>query len=312
MILGRSNNVQRKTTHIMLQNTPTPAQIRQQIKFNDRLFLKNQSDAAGIKDFFRKIGRGAKRVWDKVKKPVQKVWDFVTEGPGNTMLNLIPKVGPAISKTLKTVDDVIDTGKEIVSDAKTATKQIKQNLSNNDAKLLDNVDTDKLKQDYDWVRDKTREVYNKVKDKLTPTERASAIEAGKIMNLSILDKLHPMQRGKMRRILPFAPYIKVDKQTRVTVPKKIRDLISDAPKTIDNTGGRLFLKGYASGINLDEVDSGNTMNGRISLSGGAPCGNVTLAEPESGRIGLSGSTTKSTSTKNMSKEEIYKKLFGSN
>lgn len=285
----------------MLQNTPTKAEIRQQVKFNDRLFLKNQTNA-GIKDFFKKIGRGAKNVWNKVKKPLKKAWDFVTDGPGNAMLNLIPKYGPMISQTLSTVDDVIDTGTEIVKDIKDTGKQIKHNVSNPDSKLLDNVDTDKLKQDFDWVRNKTTEVYNKVKDKLSPQQKASAIAAAGMINLELLRKLKPLQRGKLKKILPYTPYIDINKHNRVTIPKFIRELDKDAPKTVDNTGGRLFLKGYASGINL------NDDSGRIGFSG-----NLALVEPQSGKISSGAcSVSKPIQKKSgeLSKEEIYKKLFG--
>lgn len=301
MILGRSNNVQRKTKHIMLQNTPTKAEIRQQIKFNDRLFLKNRTNA-GIKDFFKKIGKGAKRVWNKVKTPLKKTWDFISNGPGNAMLNLIPKVGPALAKTVSTVDDIIDTGTEIVKDIKDNSKQIKQNITNPNSKLLDNVDTDKLKQDFDWVKNKTMDVYNKVKDKLSPQQKASAIQAAGMINLELLRKLKPLQRGKLKKILPYVPYIDINKHSRVTIPKLIRDLDKDAPKTVDNTGGRLFLRGYSSGINLNDVDSG-----RISLSG-----SVSLTEPESGACSVPKTASNTTQKKSgaMSKEEIYKKLFG--
>ena len=290
----------------MLQNTPTKAEIRQQVKFNDRLFLKNQTNA-GIKDFFKKIGKGAKKVWNKIKTPVKKAWDFITDGPGNAMLNMIPKVGPALAQTVSTVDDIIDAGTEIYKDVKNTGKQIKHNVSDPNSKLLDNVDTDKLKQDFDWVRNKTTEVYNKVKDRLTPQQKASAIQAAGMINLELLRNLKPLQRGKLKKILPYVPYIDINKHSRVTIPKIIRDLDKDAPKTVDNTGGRLFLRGYASGINLNDTDGG-----RISLSG-----NLSLAEPESGACSIPKTTsdriTSNTTQKKsgtMSKEEIYKKLFG--
>lgn len=297
MILGRSNNVQRKTKHIMLQNTPTKAEIRQQIKFNDRLFLKNQTNA-GIKDFFKRIGRGAKKVWNKIKKPLKKTWDFFSDGPGNAMLNLIPKVGPTIAQTVSTVDDIIDTGTEIAKDIKTNSKQIKHNISDPNSKLLDNIDTDKLKQDFDWVRNKTTDVYNKVKDKLTPQQKTSAIQSAGMINLELLRKLKPMQRGKLKKILPYVPYIDMNKHSRVTIPKIIRDIDKDAPKTVDNTGGRLFLKGYSSGINLNDIDGG-----RISLSG-----NLALTEPESGACSVAKTPQKKSGE--LTKDEIYKKLFG--
>lgn len=301
MMLGH-NQPKRKTKYIMLQNTPTKAEIRQQIKFNDRLFLRNQQNA-GIKDFFKKIGKGAKKVWDKVKTPIKKAWDFISDGPGNAMLNMIPKVGPALAKTVSTVDDIIDTGTEIYKDIKDNSKQIKQNISNPNSKLLDNVDTDKLKQDFDWVKNKTTEVYNKVKDKLTPQQKASAIENAGMINLELLRNLKPLQRGKLKKILPYVPYIDINKHSRVTIPKLIRDLDKDAPKTVDNTGGRLFLRGYSSGITLTEPESG-----RISLSGACTVNNTKKIDDNSGRISLSGS--KSTTLNRSSKEEIYKKLFG--
>lgn len=280
----------------MLQNTPSKAEIRQQIKFNDRLFLKNQTNA-GIKDFFKKIGKGAKKIWNKIKKPVTKVWDFVTEGPGNALLNLIPKVGPILAPALKTADDVIDTGIDIAKDIKNNGKQLKENITNDNRTILQDIDTDKLKQDYDWVKDKTMDVYNKVKDKLSQKQKASAIQAAGMINLELLKTMKPLQRGRMKKILPYAPYIDINKHSRVTIPKIIRDLDKDAPKTIDNTGGRLFLKGYSSGINLNDVESG-----RISLSG-----NLALTEPTSGACNIKPEQKKSGT---LSKEEIYKKLFG--
>lgn len=289
----------------MLQNTPTKAELRQQVKFNDRLFLKNQTNA-GIKSFFKKIGRGAKRIWNKVKKPFKKVWDFVTEGPGNKLIQSIPVVGPTVAPVLKTVDDVIDTSTEIVKDVKDNSKKIKENLLNDDRELLQDVDTEKLQKDYDWIKENTKKVYNKVKDKLTPKQKASAIAAAGMLNLELLKKMKPLQRGRMKKIFPYAPYIDISKFHRVTVPKIIRDLDEKAPKTIDNTGGRLFLRGYSSGINLDEDDGGRIglSSGRVSLSSG----NVTLTEPQSGACTKkSGASGKATA---MSKEEIYKKLFG--
>lgn len=312
MILGRSNNVQRKTKHIMLQNTPTKGEIRQKIKFNDRLFLKNQTNA-GIKDFFKKIGRGAKKVWNKIKTPIKKVWDFVTEGPGNNLINMIPKVGPILAPAIKTVDDVIDTGTEIIKDIKDTKNTVQRNINDPNKKLLDDVDTDKLKQDFDWVKDKTKDVYNKVKNVLTPKEKASAIENAGMINMDLLRTLTPMQRGRLKRLLPFAPYIQRDKHSRLTIPKKIRDLIPDAPKTIDNTGGRLFNGKCASGIKLEEPESGRLYNGSNDS------GRLYNGSNDSGRLFNSNakyvsskvnSGNDTTSKKSTSKEEIYKKLFG--
>lgn len=305
MILGRSNNIQRKTKHILLQNTPTKEEIRSHIKYNDRLFLKNRTNS-GIKDFFAKIGKGAKKVWNKVKKPLGKVWNFFAEenSLGNKLLNVIPKAGPIISSAISTIDNVIDTGVDIAKDIKKNSKQIKENISKPDAKLLDNVDVDKLKQDFDWVKDKTKDVYDKVKDRLSEKQKASAIEAAGMLNLELMRNMKPLQRGKLKRVLPYAPYIDINKHSRVTIPKFIRDLDKDAPKTIDNTGGRLFLKGYASGINLND-------SGRVSLSG-----SVSLTEPQSGRISMAGNQSGQCNKKvekksgELSKEEIYKKLFG--
>lgn len=309
MILGRSNNIQRKAKHIMLQNTPSKAEIRQQIKFNDRLFLKNQN--AGIKDFFKKIGRGAKKIWRKVKKPIKKVWNFITEGPGNKLIQSIPVVGPTVAPVLKTVDDVIDTSTEIVKDVKDNSKTIKENLLNDDKELLQDVDTEKLKKDFDWIKENTKKVYDKVKGKLTPKQKASAIEAAGMLNLNLLRRLTPMQRGRIKKIFPYAPYIDISKFHRVNVPKFIRDIDPNAPKTIDNTGGRLFLRGYSSGINLNDNDLSES--GRVSLSAGSSgrialaSGNISLTEPQSGAC-----TNKSSSKSSgkMSKEEIYRKLFG--
>lgn len=315
MMLGH-NQPKRKSKYIMLQNTPTKAEIRQQIKFNDRLFLKNQQNA-GIKDFFKKIGRGAKKVWNKVKKPFKKVWDFMTDGPGNKLLNMVPVVGPTLSKTLETVDDVIDTGVDIAKDIKDTGTKLKENLTNDDRGILDDIDTNKLKQDYDYVKNTTQQLYNKFKSKMNDKERNQAKQNAGMINMSLLKNLKPMQRGKLKKQLPYTIFIDPLKHTRVKIPAKFIDV--DSPKTLDNTGGRLFLKGYSSGISLVEPESGrmslsgvcsvdNSKNdsGRMSLSG--KCSVKKKSDEDSGRMSLSGS--KSTTINRSSKEEIYKKLFG--
>lgn len=294
MILGRSNNTNRKTKHIMLQNTPTKGEIRQKVKFNDRLFLKNQTNA-GFKDFMKKIGRGAKRVWKKVGTPIKKAWDFISKGTGNKLISAIPVVGDVLSSALAVADDVIDTGVDIGKDIKKNAKQVKKNLtdSNPNTQLLDNVDVDKLTQDYNWVKDKTMEVYNKVKDKLTPKQQEDATKAAGMLNLEMLKNMKPLQRGRMKKILPYAPYIDINKHSRVTIPKVIRDSDPDAPKTIDNTGGRLFNGRCASGINLTEPQAGRLFNSNVSYA------------TSKVNAGTSGSVKNG-----QSKEEIYKKLFG--
>lgn len=292
----------------MLQNTPTKGEIRQKIKFNDRLFLKNQTNA-GIKDFFKKIGRGAKKVWNKIKTPIKKVWDFVTDGPGNNLIRMIPKVGPILAPAIKTVDDVIDTGTEIVKDIKNTKDTVQRNLNDPNKKLLQDVDTDKLKQDFDWVKDKTKDVYNKVKDVLTPKEKASAIENAGMINMDLLRTLKPMQRGRLKRLLPYAPYIQRDKHSRLTIPKKIRDIDPQAPKTIDNTGGRLFNGKCASGIKLEEPESGRLYNGAPS-SGSTSNNSGRLFNSSAKYVSSKVNSGNSEPKKSTSKEEIYKKLFG--
>lgn len=284
----------------MLQNTPTKGEIRQQVKFNDRLFLKNQQNA-GIKDFFKKIGRGAKRVWNKVKKPLKKAWDFVTEGPGNTLLNFIPKVGPAIAQTVKTVDDVIDTGVEIAKDIKDSGKQLKENITNDNRTILQDIDVNKLKDDYDYVKNKTQQLYDKYKQYMSDKERNQAKENAGMINLSLLDSLKPMQRGKLRKQLPYTIFIDPLKHSRVKIPSKFIDV--DSPKSLDNTGGRLFLKGRASGISLTEPESG-----RLALAGACSVDKSKKIDNDSGRLALAGSKT--STINRSSKEEIYKKLFG--
>lgn len=305
MILGRGNNIQRKTRHIMLQNTPTDAEIRQQIKFNDRLFLKNQT-AGSVKDFFRKIGKGAKRAWKKIGTPIKKIWKSAADGGLNKLVRALP-FGDVLAEAIDVVDDVVDVTKGVSKDIKKATKQIKQNITdtNKDTELLDNVDLnsmkenyDKLKQDYDWVKNKTMDVYSKLKDKLSKKQQENAEQNAGMLNIELLKDLKPMVRGRLKKILPYAIYINdINKTGRVTIPKVVRDNDLEAPKTINN-GGRLFLSGYSSGINLKN-------SGRINLSG-----NLTLAEPQSGRITSGACSKAKKSSGNMSKEEIYKKLFG--
>lgn len=301
MILGRSNNVQRKTKHIMLQNTPSKAEVRQQVKFNDKLFLKNQT-AGGFKDFIKKLTRGTKKVWKKIGSPVKKVWNSISDGGLNKLIRAVPMVGDIVGEALNVANDVINVGKDIGKDIKKNAKQVKKNLTDNNpnTKLLDNVDVDKLMQDYDWVKNKTMDIYSKLKDKLTPQQQDNATKAAGMLNLELMKNMTPLQRGRMKKILPYAPYIDINKHGRVTIPKVVRDNDSNAPKTIDNTGGRLFLNGYSSGINLKN-------SGRISLAG-----NLTLAEPQSGActVKKSGAIQKAKNSVRMSKEEIYKKLFG--
>lgn len=301
MILGRSNNVQRKTKHIMLQNTPSKAEVRQQVKFNDRLFFKNQS-AGSVKDFFKKIGKGAKKAWKKIGTPIKKIWDSASKGGVNKLIRAVPLVGDVLAEAIDVVDDVIDTGVALGKDVKKNAKQVKKNLTNTnkDTELLDNVDVGKMKENYDKlkqdmldVKNKTMDVYNKLKDKLSKKQQENAEQSAGMLNVEILKDLKPMARGRMKKILPYAIYIPdINKTGRITIPKVVRDNDPEAPKTINNSG-RLFLNGYSSGINLKN-------SGRINLSG-----NLALVEPQSGAC-----SKPKKSSGNMSKEEIYKKLFG--
>lgn len=288
------------------------------VKFNDsmmnrklavnkcgRLYLNGrlyQNGAFGdrIKKAWGKVKNFGKKAWEKVGKPVRNIIKKISDSDiAQKIINKIPYgnyINDAIDivdSTLDTVENVGRTGKQLYETGKNIVK--KKDINNDD---LQSINTD-----IQTVKDQTKALYEKYKSKMSPQEKQQAQEAAGRLNLNLLRKLNKLPRKRVMKSMPYSIFLDPNKKARQTIKAKFRD--ENSPKTLDNTGGRLFLSGKCSGIVLENA---NLMRNSDYLTnhGGSvkSSGNLTLTEPESGNLYPS---SKKIST---NAQRLYNELFG--
>ncbi len=288
------------------------------VKFNDnmmnrklavnkcgRLYLNGrlyQNGAFGdrIKKAWGKVKNFGKKAWEKVGKPIRNIIKKVSDSElAQKIINKIPYgnyINDAIDivdSTLDTVENVGKTGKQLYETGKNIVK--KKDINNDD---LQSINTD-----IQTVKDQTKALYDKYKSKMSPKEKQQAQEAAGRLNLDLLRKLNRLPRRRVMKTMPYSIFLDPNKKARQTIKAKFRD--ENSPKTLDNTGGRLFLSGKCSGIVLEDA---NLMRNSDYLTnhGGTikSSGNLTLTEPESGNLYPS---SKKLST---NAQKLYNELFG--
>lgn len=288
------------------------------VKFNDnminrkltvnkcgRLYLNGrlyQNGAFGdrIKKAWGKVKNFGKKAWEKVGKPIRNIIKKVSDSDiAQKIINKIPYgnyINDAIDivdSTLDTVENVGRTGKKLYETGKNIVK--KRDINNDD---LQSINTD-----IQTVKDQTKALYEKYKSKMSPQEKQQAQEAAGRLNLELLRKYKKLPRHRIMKSLPYSIFLDPNKQARQTIKAKFRD--ENGPKTLDNTGGRLFLSGKCSGIVLEDAnlmrngDHLTNHGGKINKGG-----NLTLTEPESGNL---YPTSKKMSS---NAKQLYDKLFG--
>ena len=288
------------------------------VKFNDnminrkltvtkcgRLYLNGrlyQNGAFGdrIKKAWGKVKNFGKKAWEKVGKPIRNIIKKVSDSDiAQKIINKIPYgnyINDAIDivdSTLDTVENVGRTGKQLYETGKNIVK--KRDINNDD---LQSINTD-----IQTVKDQTKALYEKYKSKMNPQEKQQAQEAAGRLNLDLLRKLNKLPRKRVMKSMPYSIFLDPNKQARQTIKVKFRD--ENGPKTLDNTGGRLFLSGKCSGIVLEDAnlmrngDHLTNHGGKINKGG-----NISLTEPESGNL---YPTSKKMSS---NARQLYDKLFG--
>lgn len=288
------------------------------VKFNDsmmnrkmavnkcgRLYLNGrlyQNGAFGdrIKKAWGKVKNFGKKAWEKVGKPIRNIIKKVSDSDiAQKIINKIPYgnyINDAIDivdSTLDTVENVGRTGKKLYETGKNIVKK----------RDIDNDDLQSINTDIQTVKDQTKALYEKYKSKMSPQEKQQAQEAAGRLNLELLRKYKKLPRHRIMKSLPYSIFLDPNKQARQTIKAKFRD--ENGPKTLDNTGGRLFLSGKCSGIVLE--DANLMRNGDYMTNHGGKInkgGNLTLTEPESGNL---YPTSKKMSS---NAKQLYDKLFG--
>lgn len=288
------------------------------VKFNDsmmnrkmavnkcgRLYLNGrlyQNGAFGdrIRKGWQKVKNFGKKAWEKVGKPIRNIIKKVSDSDiAQKIINKIPYgnyINDAIDivdSTLDTVENVGKTGKQLYETGKNIVK--KKDINNDD---LQSINTD-----IQTVKDQTKALYEKYKSKMSPQEKQQAQEAAGRLNLDLLRKLNKLPRKRVMKSMPYSIFLDPNKKSRQTIKAKFRD--GNSPKTLDNTGGRLFLSGKCSGIVLEDAnlmrnsDYLTNHGGKINKGG-----NLALTEPESGNLYPS---SKKIST---NAQRLYNELFG--
>lgn len=289
------------------------------VKFNDnmmnrklavnkcgRLYLNGrlyQNGAFGdrIKRAWGKVKNFGKKAWEKVGKPVRNIIKKISDSEiAEKIINKIPYgnyINDAIDivdSTLDTVENVGRTGKKLYETGKNIVKK----------KDINNDDIQSINTDIQTVKDQTKALYDKYKSKMSPQEKQQAQEAAGRLNLELLRKYKRLPRHRIMKTMPYSIFLDPNRQTRQTIKAKFRD--ENSPKTLDNSGGRLFLSnGKCSGIVLENAnlmrnsDYLTNHGGKINKGG-----NLSLTEPESGNL---YPTSKKLSS---NAKQIYDKLFG--
>lgn len=247
-----------------------------------------------FKNLGRKIKRGAKKAWSKVKPVAKKVWngakkaiDFAANNPiVRGIVEKIPVVGPAINRATKLADNAIDkaestaqsvkdTGSKVIDSGKRAIDAIK----NKDIKgvISEVKNLPDIKKGMEEIRDKAQDLFNTVRPGVSSGVAGSILNNVRRLNFKRFESINGDRAKIMRdwanfkRVAPYAIFAKDINGKRLTIPAKIHRMLPNAPKTIDNTGGRIFLgsgedTGRCGAITLTDMDT----SGRLNLGGAEP------------------------------------------
>lgn len=273
------------------------------------------AQSGSLKSWFKNLGRKIKntatKVWSKVQPVASKVWngakkviDFAANNKiVRDIIDKIPVVGPSINKATKIADEAIDkaeatarvikdTGSKVIDSGKRAIDAAK----NKDIKgVIDEVkNIPDIKRGMEEIRDKAQDLFNTVRPKVNAGVAGAILNNVRRLNFKRFE--HPadvpyptLMRdwSNFKRVAPYAIFAKDITGKRLTIPAKIHRMLPNAPKTIDNTGGRIFLgageeTGRCGAITLTDM---NPESGRIYLGDG---GRINLGGKTAGRIDLAG------------------------
>lgn len=268
--------------------------------------LNRLARSGSLKSWFKNLGKkiktAATKVWNKVKPIASKVWngakkviDFAANNPVvRGIVEKIPVVGPTINKITKVADTAIDkaestakvikdTGSKVIDSGKRAIDAAK----NKDIKgvIAEVKNIPDIKKGMEEIRDKAQDLFNTVRPGVSSGVAGAILSNVRRLNFKRFenptgDKAKIMRDwSNFKRVAPYAIFAKDIHGKKLTIPAKLHRMLPNAPKTIDNTGGRIFLgsgeeTGRCGSIAL--TDMGNE-GGRIHLGSG-----------ESGRINLGG------------------------
>lgn len=303
--------------------------------------------SGSLKSWFKNLGRKIKntatKVWNKVSPIAKKVWngakkviDVAANNPVvRGIIEHIPVVGPTINKATKIADTAIDkaestakvikdTGSKVIDSGKRAIDAAK----NKDIKgvIAEVKNIPDIKKGMEEIRDKAQDLFNTVRPKVNAGVAGAILNNVRRLNFKRFE--HPTADGpslmrdwaNFKRVAPYAIFAKDISGKRLTIPAKLHRMLPNAPKTIDNTGGRIFLgagedTGRCGAITLTDMDPSNSGriylgdSGRINLGGAEPldfnkgsrkkaCSGSThdARSPNSGRISLGGKASKDDSS----------------
>ena len=272
------------------------------------------AQSGSLKSWFKNLGRKIKntatKVWNKVSPVAKKIWngakkviDVAANNPVvRGIIEHIPVVGPTINKATKIADTAIDkaestakvikdTGSKVIDSGKRAIDAAK----NKDIKGVINEvkNIPDIKRGMEEIRDKAQDLFNTVRPGVSSGVAGAILNNVRRLNFKRFERAAESNPSLMRdwsnfkRVAPYAIFAKDITGKRLTIPAKIHRMLPNAPKTIDNTGGRIFLgageeTGRCGAITLTDMDP---TSGRIYLG---DAGRINLGGKSSGRIGLAG------------------------
>ena len=278
------------------------------------------AQSGSLKSWFKNLGRKIKntatKVWNKVSPVAKKIWngakkviDVAANNPVvRGIIEHIPVVGPTINKATKIADTAIDkaestakvikdTGSKVIDSGKRAIDAAK----NKDIKGVINEvkNIPDIKKGMEEIRDKAQDLFNTVRPGVSSGVAGAILNNIRRLNFKRFEHVGDMPAqtvmrdwSNFKRVAPYAIFAKDITGKRLTIPAKIHRMLPNAPKTIDNTGGRIFLGagedvGRCGAITLTDMDPAS---GRIHLGEGVYGGKMLdmYHGKSSGRIGLAG------------------------
>ncbi len=268
--------------------------------------VKRLQKSGSLKSFFKNLGRkiksGAQKVWGAVKPVATKVWgvakkvvDVAANNPiVRGIVEKIPVIGPSINKATKIADDVIDRAEMTAKSAKDVSskiidsgKRVVDGVKNKDINAVTSelANIGDIKKGMLDVKEKAQELFDAVRPKVSSGTAGAIMDNIKRLNFKRFERpIGTSQTDRMRyardwaafkKAAPYAIFANDINAKRLTIPAKLRNELPNAPKSIDNTGGRIFLgageeTGRCGGISLTDNTSGRIHlgdSGRINLGG---------------------------------------------
>lgn len=211
----------------------------------------------------KSVAKKAKNIVKKGFKGLQKAEDLVnnlqkkaitTLGTNKKIRDIVEAVpfGDQINAVTKVASDVVKVTDKMNEKIKKKENPFDKDIKEDVKKVITDAKNDPgIKKLIDQSKDMIKSLFGKVdKSDLPQSEKEEIKDKAETINLGLInDAKSPSSAGKLAKNLPYAMF--VDRNSKKPkIPKKYVSKFGIPQKTLDNTGGRLFLTGGRLGLGL--------------------------------------------------------------